>query len=88
MNQAMALELARDAILNSVMLGGPLLLVAMAISILVSVIQAVTQVQDQTLAFVPKLFAVAGALIIGLSWFLQTLVTYAVELFRAIPSFA
>lgn len=85
MTQTLALELARDAIVQTLWIAGPLLLVAVVISVGVSLVQAVTQIQDQTLSFVPKLFAVAAAMLIGLSWMVQTLVAYTVELFRAIP---
>ena len=85
MTQTLALELARNALVQALLLGGPLLLVAVVVSVVVSLIQAVTQVQDQTLSFVPKLFAIALALLFGLSWMLQTLVAYTVELFRSVP---
>ena len=62
------------------------MVVAVLISVVVSLIQAVTQIQDQTLAFVPKLFAIGAALIFGLSWMLQTLVAYTLEIFRSIPA--
>ena len=85
MTQTLALELARNALIQALILGGPLLLVAVVVSVVVSLIQAVTQVQDQTLSFVPKLFAIGAALLFGLSWMLQTLVAYTVELFRSVP---
>ena len=87
MTQALALELARDALIQALLLGGPLLLVAVVVSVAVSLIQAVTQIQDQTLSFVPKLFAIGAAMVFGLSWMLQTLVSYTLEIFRAIPTF-
>lgn len=86
MTQALALELARNALVQALLIGGPLLIVAVLVSILVSLFQAVTQIQDQTLAFVPKLFAIGAALVFGMSWMLQTLVSYTLELFRSIPS--
>jgi flagellar biosynthetic protein FliQ len=86
MTQALALELARNALVQALLIGGPLLIVAVLVSILVSLFQAVTQIQDQTLAFVPKLFAIGAALVFGMSWMLQTLVSYTLEVFRSIPS--
>lgn len=86
MTQALALELARNALVQALLIGGPLLIVAVVISVAVSLFQAVTQIQDQTLAFVPKLFAIGAALVFGMSWMLQTLVSYTLELFRSIPS--
>ena len=85
MTQTLALELARNAIMQTLIVGGPLLIVAVLISVTISILQAVTQIQDQTLSFVPKLFAIAAALIFGLSWMMQSLVAYTVELFRSVP---
>ena len=85
MTQALALELARKALIEALVLGAPLLGIAVVVGVGISVLQAVTQIQDQTLSFVPKLLAVLGALLLGLSWMLQSLVTYTVELFRSIP---
>ncbi len=85
MTQALALELARKALMEALVLGAPLLGIAVLVGVGISVLQAVTQVQDQTLSFVPKLLAILVALLLCLSWMLQSLVTYTVELFRAIP---
>ena len=84
MSSAFAVELAREAVMLALLVSAPLLLVAVGVSLAVSVFQAVTQIQDQTLSFVPKLIATAGTLIVGLSWMLQTLVNYTLELFRSI----
>ena len=70
----------------ALIIAGPLLLIALVIGLLVSVVQAVTQIQEQTLAFVPKLFAVGAAFLIGLPWILQMLMRYTIELFRSLPS--
>jgi len=88
MTQALALELARNALVQALLIGGPLLVVAVGISVIVSLFQALTQIQDQTLAFVPKLFAIGAALAFGMSWMLQTLVSYTVAVFRSIPGLA
>jgi flagellar biosynthetic protein FliQ len=52
----------------------------------VSVLQAVTQIQEQTLTFVPKLFAMAAAFLVSLPWLIQIMVKYTTELFRSLPS--
>jgi flagellar biosynthetic protein FliQ len=61
------------------------LLVALGVGLLVSIIQSVTQIQEQTLTFVPKLILVGAAFIVGLPWLLQIMVRYTTQLFRAIP---
>lgn len=82
---ALILDLARDALSVSLMLAGPLLGVALAVGLVVSIIQAVTSIQEQTLSFVPKLFAVGAVFLMLLSWMLQTLMKYATELFISLP---
>ena len=54
--------------------------------LIVSVLQAVTQIQEQTLAFVPKLVGVSAVFLLALPWIIQLLVKYTTELFRSIPS--
>lgn len=88
MSQAMVIDLARNAVLLSLMVGGPLLLVALVVGLAVSVFQAVTQIQEQTLSFVPKLIAVSVAFLVGLPWMLEMMIRYTTDLFRSIPSIA
>jgi flagellar biosynthetic protein FliQ len=80
-------DLARNAIMLALMVAGPMLVVALGVGLIVSVIQAVTQIQEQTLAFVPKLVAVGATFLIALPWILQILIKYTTELFRSLPSF-
>jgi flagellar biosynthesis protein FliQ len=87
MSYTLVVDLARNAILTALMLAGPLLLVALGVGLVVSVVQAVTQIQEQTLSFVPKLFAVVAVFLVALPWMLQVMVKYAIELFRAFPTF-
>ncbi|MEX0912885.1 MAG: flagellar biosynthesis protein FliQ [Gemmatimonadota bacterium] len=85
MSHAIVVDLARNAVMLSLFLAGPLLVVALAVGVVVSVIQAVTQIQEQTLSFVPKLFAVAATFLVALPWMLQLAIKYTVELFRSFP---
>ena len=86
MPHQLVVDLARNAILMALLLAGPMLVVALGVGLIVSVIQAVTQIQEQTLAFVPKLVAVSAAFLIGLPWGLQLLSKYTTELYRSLPS--
>lgn len=81
----LVLDLARNALTTSVLLAGPLLAVALIVGLLISVIQAVTSIQEQTLSFVPKLFAVGAVFLLLLSWMLQMMAQYTSELFRSLP---
>jgi flagellar biosynthetic protein FliQ len=88
MTDLVVVDLARRALMMALSLGGPLLLVALVIGLVISILQAVTQVQEQTLAFVPKLVGVGLVFLIGLPWMLQLAVNYTTELFRALPALA
>ncbi|MGH7506989.1 MAG: flagellar biosynthetic protein FliQ [Longimicrobiales bacterium] len=85
MSYGLVIDMARQALLLGLMLAGPLLLVALAVGLLLSIFQAVTQIQEQTLSFVAKLFAVGMVFLLTLTWMLQAAVKYTVELFRSLP---
>ena len=86
MSHALIVDLARNAIMLALLIAGPMLVVALLVGLVVSVIQAVTQLQEQTLAFVPKLVGVAVVFLLALPWMLQLMVKYTAELFRSLPS--
>ena len=85
MHETQALELARHAILISLQLSLPVLVLSLIIGVLVSQFQAVTQIQEQTLTFVPKLLMLSLALL-GLGpWMLHTIVGFTAGLFAGLP---
>jgi flagellar biosynthesis protein FliQ len=86
MSHALIVDLARNAIMLALLIAGPMLIVALLVGLVVSVLQAVTQIQEQTLAFVPKLVGVSVVFLLALPWVLQLLVKYTTELFRSLPS--
>ncbi|MBU6366890.1 MAG: flagellar biosynthetic protein FliQ [Gemmatimonadetes bacterium] len=86
MSHQLVIDLSRDAILTALMVAAPLLLIALGVGLVVSIIQSVTQIQEQSLAFVPKLVLVGGAFIVGLPWLLQLLMRFTVTLIRGIPA--
>lgn len=85
MSHQFVIDLSRDAIITALMVSAPMLIIALGIGLLVSVFQSVTQIQEQTLSFVPKLVMVGGAFIIGLPWLLQILIKYTTSLIQGIP---
>jgi len=85
MSDVVIVDLARRAMLMALMLGAPMLIAALLVGLIVSVLQAVTQIQEQTLAFVPKFAAVAVVFLIALPWLIQTAVRHATEIFTSIP---
>jgi flagellar biosynthetic protein FliQ len=79
---SMAADLGREVLWVAVKLSFPILLTAIVVSAVISVLQATTQLQDQTLNQVPKMFAVAAVIFVTLPWFLAVLVEYTNELVR------
>jgi flagellar biosynthesis protein FliQ len=88
MSTALAVELIRQALTVALMVAAPLLITSLAVGILVSLIQAVTQIQEQTLTFIPKLVAMAAIFIILLPWSLSQLVQYLVGVLQSFPTLA
>jgi flagellar biosynthetic protein FliQ len=71
-----AVDLTREALLLTLELSLPVLLVGMAVGFIISLLQAVTQIQEQTLSFIPKILAVAATVFLTLPWMLNVLVDY------------
>lgn len=78
-------DLAQHTLMMALLLSGPLLISALVVGLFVSVIQTVTQVQEQTVAFVVKLLAVGVVFFVLLPWTLETSVGFSTEIIRAIP---
>lgn len=86
MSGALAVDLVRQAILMALMVAAPLLATALVIGVVVSLIQAVTQLQEQTLTFIPKLLALALVFTLTLPWTLTRLVEYLAGVLRSLPT--
>ena len=86
MDTAMVIDLARQALWVSVLVCAPLLAVALIVGVIIGVIQAATSVNEATLSFIPKLLAIAVALLLFGSWQLVTLVDYTRGIFQRIPA--
>jgi len=80
-----AVELVRQATMTALLLGAPVLLVAVAVGLVINVLQAMTQLQEQTLSLVPRVLAMVLTMVLILPWAMSQLVEYALELFRSIP---
>jgi flagellar biosynthetic protein FliQ len=79
MSEEMVMNIGTEAIKTVIMISGPLLAAAMAIGIIVSVLQAVTQINEATLTFIPKMIAVIVVLAVMAPWMLQVLEHYTIE---------
>ena len=82
MSPDLAADLAREALLTALLLSLPALAAAAGIGLIVSLAQAVTQLQDQTLSFVPKIAAMAGVTLLALPWMIQLACDYTIHLFQ------
>lgn len=80
MTQGAVLDLMRDAIYNVIINSAPMLLVSLVVGLVVSVLQTVTSIQEQTLTFVPKLLAIFVSLIIFGSFIMTNLTAYMTDL--------
>jgi flagellar biosynthetic protein FliQ len=82
LDPASAIDLCRSALMAAVIIAAPMLLVGMAAGLLVGLIQALTQVQDQTVSFVPKVLAMAAVMIACTPWLLTRLVEFTRAVFQ------
>jgi flagellar biosynthetic protein FliQ len=81
MTVVQATDLLRDAMLVTLIIIGPILGIGMIVGLVISLVQAVTQIQEPTLAFVPKIFAMAIAVVFVMPWMFERLLEYTRHLF-------
>lgn len=81
MEVAQITEILREAVWVVIKLGGPILLLCMAVGVLIAIFQAVTQIHEQSLAFILKLIVVVLVLLLAGSWMMETLLDYSRDLF-------
>jgi flagellar biosynthetic protein FliQ len=86
MTPSEAINLIQHAVTLTLLLSAPVLLVAMMVGLLISLFQAVTQIQEMTLTFVPKIVAVFATLLFLSSWMINKLVDYTHELIVNLPN--
>lgn len=79
--------LGREALYLALLVSAPVMVLSLGVGLLVSFLQATTQIHEQTLAFVPKIIATFAALLIFGPWMMTKLLDFAARLFSAIPSF-
>ncbi|ABY92962.1 flagellar biosynthesis protein FliQ [Thermoanaerobacter brockii subsp. lactiethylicus] len=87
MNTGVVIDIGREALTVALKVASPLLAVALGVGLLISIFQATTQIQEQTLSFVPKIVAILISLILFGPWMLTTLVNYTQRLFLNINNF-
>jgi flagellar biosynthetic protein FliQ len=85
MNDVSITEMGGQALLLAAKLGAPILLTALAVGLIVGMLQTATQLQEATLTFVPKFIAVGAVLLISGNWMLSSAVTFTHQLFDMLP---
>ncbi len=88
MTESMVLQLGRDAAMMVFMLAGPLLGISLIVGVLISVFQTMTQINEMTLTYVPKIFAVGLVLTLLGSWMLAQMVRYLAGILTNLPTLA
>ncbi len=86
MTDSTVIDIAIQTMMITAKLAAPILVVSLAIGVAVSLLQSVTQVQEYTLTFVPKLAGIALVIVVAGSWMLHQLVTFTQDLFERVPS--
>ncbi|MGI6587752.1 MAG: flagellar biosynthesis protein FliQ [Peptococcia bacterium] len=85
MTQDFVIYLGKEAVYTILLLSGPLLGVSLLVGLIISIFQATTQIQEQTLTFVPKIIMVFISLVIFGPWMLNLIVAFTTNLFSSIP---
>lgn len=86
MSEIMIMTVVKKALVAGVMVAGPILIISLLVGLIISIFQATTQIQEQTLTFVPKLMTIILILVLGGPWMLNKLMLLTTELFEIIAT--
>jgi len=81
-----AIDIGKQALMITLIISGPLLVVGLFVGLFIGVIQAVTQVHEMTLTFIPKILAVVGVFLLLMPWMAIKMMDYTINLFNMIPT--
>ena len=85
MDEGAILDLGRRVLILALTISFPMLIVGLVVGVTISIVQAVTQIQEMTLTFIPKIFAMAAALMFFMPWIVGQLTSFALEMFGPMP---
>ena len=85
MSENMVISVVKDALTTVILVSGPVLAISLIVGLIISIFQATTQIQEQTLTFVPKIIAVFVSIIIFGTWMLHLLMGFTQRIFDALP---
>ncbi|MES2202582.1 MAG: flagellar biosynthesis protein FliQ [candidate division FCPU426 bacterium] len=88
MSPEFALDVGKQALILVVELSAPILLLGLLVGVLISIMQSVTQIQEMTLTFVPKIIVTVMAMIFFGPWMLRVLMSYTIQLYSSLPDMA
>ena len=86
MNQTAVIEVGREALVTLLIVGSPVMLIALGVGLVISLFQALTQMQEMTLSFVPKILLIFASLILLIPFMMSTMLTFAERLFDRMVS--
>lgn len=86
MSENMVLSIMKDGVVTALMVAAPIILISLLVGLIISIFQATTQIQEQTLTFVPKLIAAAAVGLFTGAWMLNTVVSFTERIFTIITN--
>ncbi|MBU5677430.1 flagellar biosynthesis protein FliQ [Alkaliphilus sp. MSJ-5] len=87
MNEAMIIELGQHTMFTILILSAPMLVIGLIVGLAVSIFQATTQIQEATLAFIPKIIAVLGSIVVFGPWLLSIIINFTLKLYTNLNNF-
>lgn len=88
MEPTLAVDIGRNAVVMVLLVSAPMLISGLVVGLVIGIFQAVTQIHEMTLTFIPKILVMVGILLVFLPWMLIRIMDYTVELFNYIPGAA
>lgn len=86
MNELAIMTIVKKALITGILVAGPILAISLVVGLIISIFQAATQIQEQTLTFLPKVLAIIILLVVGGPWMLNKLVMFTSEMFQSIST--
>ena len=87
MTELTIMKIAREALVTVIMVAGPVLVLSLLVGLIISIFQATTQIQEQTLTFVPKILTILGATVLLGPWILMIMIDFTNRLFKNMTRF-
>ena len=87
MSESMVIELGQEAMFTILILAAPMLVIGLIVGLAVSIFQATTQIQEATLAFIPKIIAILGSVVVFGPWLLNIIIDYTLKLYTNLHNY-